>query len=429
MKIIPTNEDIQDSKGYGSDDALSPVEIDLKVVTKLSSICPTRKLWHEVMPTGNYIRKEDGSLYPEWVMWLDLPAKERAEEIEITAEKLARKMGWIKVAKTLRMPGGWMLSEAFDQVGGYSPGYLGNPITPMSSPNKMHEWGWKVWHRAQQILRPYEWWPSRLALQAACISHAFGDVGKIALRVAAASLPVAFGGGLGCDAARGHNYPSSLKGLRDARQCLINARGLGGLRRRWAHDQNVIECIFKLARRGYSLKEAEEIVIDTMFSRSIIVDNDWFVLSRKIPVKLGITKQVCFKYECGFYHTSGSELNRPSGAWSVVKEEVYTSPDPLLSPYHTSRGPSQAIYAWKQQKAVAQRAIKNNKKLKTLIERPDGATTIVFYQTSRDAGNCHAGTVGWAERHGFKNCAPLLAIVASERPEAKRVVQHVINTY
>lgn len=51
MKIIPTLEDIQDSKGYGEQRVLTSMERDLIELKRLHRICGDKKPWHEVMPT------------------------------------------------------------------------------------------------------------------------------------------------------------------------------------------------------------------------------------------------------------------------------------------------------------------------------------------------------------------------------------------
>lgn len=404
MKITQTSEDI-----------LSPLKRDLKEIKRLYRICGNMKLWAEVMPTEKKIPREDGDY--DWVKWTNLTPEERKAEIRLTAEYLARKKGWLKCARKLKMPGGRMLAEAFDTTYGYSPHYFGNPITPMSSPQKLQNWGWSVWRRARQILKPYGWSPSRKALEAALISHQFGQVGKIALRVAAASLPMIFGGGRASYPEFGSNRRAALPTLRHARTVLVAAKGWGNVRKRWAHDSNVIDVVAGLiSHHGMTVRAAEAIAIDTMFSVPIDWDTEGYVLSKKSKCKGEITEQYCLQYDAGY-------------GWTATALKVYKSANQLYTPYHTEGGLQAAIAAWKKQRDVIRKRVADSKKLAELLERPDGATTIVFYKTSREAGNCHAGTINWGRAHGFRNCAPLIKVVNSRRPEARRVVNLVLSTY
>jgi hypothetical protein len=427
MRVIPTTEDIQDAKGYPPQRILSEREQSLLDIKKLSHICGNKKLWHEVMPTGRVVYRPDGT-YSDWVEWLDLPPGERQKEIRLTAEYLARKKGWIKAARKMRMPGGWMLSEAFEQVPGYSPGYLGNPITPMASPHKMRKWGWAVWHRARQILRPYGWAPSRQALEAALISHAGGAIGKIAVRVAAASLPALFGGGLACDAFRGHNKPSSLVGLKRSRSTLINARGWGQMRKRWAHDEEVARCISNMVRHhGYSIPTAEELVVNTLFCGYPLLDEEGTVRTPLTGGRLG--ERICIDHDHGFPSTTRSiRMSRPP-RWEVTKIRVYTNNNPACTDYHTEGGPRAAVSAWRRQIDVYKQRVASAKRLESLINRSDGAVTIVFFAASLAAGNCAYGTANWAKKQGYKNAIPLAEVIKDNRYETRRVVDYVARTY
>lgn len=383
--------------------------------------------------------RDDGIGYSDWVEWLDLPSKEIEAELAMTREYLARKKGWIESARQMKMPGGWMLAEAFRQTEGktcwgapYSPDYLGNPIIPMSSPHKMQKWGWAVWRRARQILKPYGWSPSRKAMEAALISHAFGQVGKIAIRVAAASLPVMFGGGLEHDATRGHNRRSTLPGLRDARDTLINARGWYAVRKRWAHDRNVTECIGQMIRlHGYPIEHAEELVVNTMFNIHPEDDINGCIRS---PLTGGrFQEKICFEFDTGFFPDSAGQPSRPwlkrEPKWMVSRIKVYHSDNPVCTDYHTEHGPRSAVKAWKKQITAYKEAVMDQKRLTELIDRPDGATTIVSYQASRDCGNCHSETIAWGAARGYKNYAPLVEVLKDNRYEARRLVNYVVTNY
>lgn len=159
-----------------------------------------------------------------------------------------------------------------------------------------------------------------------------------------------FGGGLACDAFRGHNAPSSLPGLRQARQVLIKARGWGALRKRWDHDQEVMSCICQMVRYGVPLNKAEEIVIDTLFSRPLDEDQEGFTLSAPEKIKSGIQLQRCFVYDHGYEDQRRPWLNR-ANKWSVSDKVLYSWPGTSYNPYHGYQGElDKAIRAWKAQK-------------------------------------------------------------------------------
>lgn len=433
--LCPAQDEYDYKHGYVATMLLSPKERALNEVRRLSRICGNRKLWFEVMPQGRWERQNDG--YTDWTDWADLPEKGIEEELAMTREYLARKMGFTNIANKLEMPGGWMMGEAWRQKEGttsygqpYSPGFEGNPITPMTSPLKMHLWIMRVWRRACFILKPYGWRPSRRALETALISHHanFGRSGKIALRVAAASLPVMFGVIAHPHIIEDHKRAPYLCGLKVARKILIAARGWGSMRRRWAHDQNVIDCIGQLIHlRGLTVMQAENIVVDTMFSRAPEEDAEGYVLSAPI-IKHGISEQVCFRYDYGFKDTNRPWLDRGRN-WNYSGISVYSRPGTDYTPYHTESGPRAAIIAWKKQREATRKAAERNGKLAQLLDRDDGAMTVVFYQTGRDAGNCHVGLKRWGADHGYSNCVPLEVVVASSRFEAKSVINQVIATY
>ena len=179
-----------------------PVEAVIKTMKEARRVCPTGGSWNP--PQG-------------------LPSLEEAEEVL----HLARKQRvWWNVARGLRLPLNRTLADAFENRPGYSPGYWGNTPVPVGvSPHALQDWAWKVWRRASAILHPYGWSPSWEALEAAIVSHGLRRVGRVAVQVAAASLPQSVGGGLFSASRRGSNAASRLPGLRVARAVLINARG------------------------------------------------------------------------------------------------------------------------------------------------------------------------------------------------------------
>ena len=180
-----------------------PAEAIVRTMKEARRVCPTGGCWNP---------PREG-----------LPTLDAAEEVL----HLARKQRvWWNVARGLRLPLGRTLADAFEDRPGYSSGYWGNVPVPIgTSPHALQDWVWKVWRRASEVLRPYGWSPSWEAMEAAIVSHGLRRVGRVAVQVAAASLPVSVGGGLFSASRRGSNSASRLPGLRGARAVLINARG------------------------------------------------------------------------------------------------------------------------------------------------------------------------------------------------------------
>lgn len=180
-----------------------PVEAIVRTMKEARRVCPTGGCWNP---------PREG-----------LPTLDAAEEVL----HLARKQRvWWNVARGLRLPLGRTLADAFEDRPGYSSGYWGNTPVPVgTSPHALQDWAWKVFRRASEILHPFCWSPSWEALEAAIVSHGLRRVGRVAVQVAAASLPQSVGGGLFSASRRGSNSASRLPGLRGARAVLINARG------------------------------------------------------------------------------------------------------------------------------------------------------------------------------------------------------------
>lgn len=179
-----------------------PEEAVIRTMKEARRCCPTGGSWNP--PQG-------------------LPSLEEAEAVLHHSRK---QRVWWKVAKRLRLPLNHTLADAFEDRPHYSPGYWGNvPVPVGTSPHALQDWAWKVWRRASAILRPYGWSPSWEALEAAIVSHGLRRVGRVAVQVAAASLPKSVGGGLFSASRRGSNAASKLSGLKAARKVLIGARG------------------------------------------------------------------------------------------------------------------------------------------------------------------------------------------------------------
>lgn len=179
-----------------------PAEAIIQTMKQARRVCPTGGSWNP--PQG-------------------LPSLEEAEAVLHHSRK---QRVWWNVSKGLRLPLNRTLAGAFEDRPGYSAGYWGNVPVPVGvSPHALQDWAWKVFRRASEVLRPYGWSPSWEALEAAIVSHGLRRVGRVAVQVAAASLPVSVGGGLFSASRRGSNSASRLPGLRGARAVLINARG------------------------------------------------------------------------------------------------------------------------------------------------------------------------------------------------------------
>ena len=182
--------------------AAPPEESVIRTMKEARRCCPTGWSWNP--PQG-------------------LPSLEEAEAVLHHSRK---QRVWWNVSKGLRLPLNRTLDDAFEDRPGYSAGYWGNVPVPVGvSPHALQDWAWKVFRRASEVLRPYGWSPSWEALEAAIVSHGLRRVGRVAVQIAAASLPVSVGGGLFSASRRGSNAASRLPGLRGARAVLINARG------------------------------------------------------------------------------------------------------------------------------------------------------------------------------------------------------------
>ena len=192
----------EDIHAFFHEIAAATGEAIIKTMKQARRACPTGGCWNP--PQG-------------------LPTLEEAEEVL----HLSRKQRvWWNTAKRLRLPLNHTLADAFEDRPHYSPGYWGNAPVPVgTSPHALQDWAWKVWRRASAILHPYKWCPSWEALEAAIVSHGLRRVGRVAVQVAAASLPKSVGGGLFSASRRGSNAASRLPGLKVARGVLIDARG------------------------------------------------------------------------------------------------------------------------------------------------------------------------------------------------------------
>lgn len=194
-----TAEDIHE---FFEEIAAYPAEAIIQTMKEARRCCPTGGSWNP--PQG-------------------LPSLDEAEAVLHHSRK---QRVWWNVSKGLRLPLNRILADAFEDRPGYSAGYWGNVPVPVGvSPHALQDWAWKVFRRASEVLRPYGWSPSWEALEAAIVSHGLRRVGRVAVQVAAASLPVSVGGGLFSASRRGSNSASRLPGLRGARAVLINARG------------------------------------------------------------------------------------------------------------------------------------------------------------------------------------------------------------
>ena len=338
--------------------------------------------------------------------------------LETTAEKLARLKGWLRCASTLQLPMGATLDQIFESVEGYSYGYWGNPKIPFwTSPQKVQRWAWAVWNRAKGILAPYGWKPSRESIKAAIISHKLRRVGRVALQVAASSMPRAFGGGLYCNAEAGGNAPSRLLSLRQSRPVLEKARGWLLLRRRWGHDRAVVSSIINLMLEEpeISLCDAEREVVELYFSSPTTPDEAGFVPGKAVCTNHGIETRRCWEWaEEGpsrLIVAKHYRADRLRPVWCVEFPQTGES-------FHwygwREEAIKRALIAWRRQREVAKNVLGGNTQ-KTLLARVPGlkgpATLIIRRDDSIRAGNCELGTDRWLKYRGYKYAIPYSFVI------------------
>jgi len=350
-----------------------------------------------------------------------------------------------------------VVDYAFGDLG-TSPWHGAQPTVPRLAAHAVARWFRAVKARAGQILEPYSWAPSRHALRVALYSLvAAGEagraghlpaVGRTAIRVAAASLPVAFGGRIidgGCPGVSWWDR-GSLPTLREARAALVAARGWAGLRRRWAHDPAIIAAAMALFRQEeISLATAEEEAVEALFDLAgLPTDEAGVIPGRVIGTRHGITIRRCWS-PVWAEGQRGSDLLPARRREGPGNRYDYRTLVLVVGPggrtYHTTGyeargyhpGPygdaiGAALQAWGKQRQADRRAACADERLEHLLHRVDGAETVVFFADSISAGNCPAGTAAWGKRHGYQYAAPLAAVVAdSSNARAQRVVQEMLS--
>lgn len=393
-------------------------EMALARVRELSRICgrsqEARSYWLQVCP------RTDGDD--------DLTL----EEAEKCASDLARLKGWMTCAAALRLPGGISLAEHFRPEPHYRPGYYGNPNVPVgTSPHKLHRWAWAVYRRACEILRPYGWSPSRAAVGAAVISHGLRRVGRVALQVAAASLPKMFGGGLACIAAHGDNSPDCLPRLSDSRKVLVAARGWKALRRRWAHDLAVIATTCHLVRGGATLAEAEGEAVELYYSADLTLDEAGVIRGRAVWSRHGIKVYRCWQWtdhRTGLRRlvTAMQDVEpRDSSRWDW--RQVWLVAGTAGQTYHSTgwdntRMAREALEAWGEQRKAARKVARAEADILATLHPQGPAMVIVRLDDSLRAGNCEPGSRYWASQHGYHGAMPY-AVAARYAADDHRVAR------
>ena len=378
-------------------------EIAVRELKRLRKICGRyAAVWAAICPKGDTVTLKD---------------------VEIVADTLAERVGWLKAAESLHTPVG-PLARVFDGVPGYSPRYLGNPIPPTGSPHRLTRWIWKVWHRACQILEPYGWRPSQDAIRAAMTSDLrFRRVGRAAVVVAASSLPRVLGGGLVYNAARGDNTPDKLMGYNQAREVLIRAVGWG---RRDGVGEDVVGSAVKVVRfhddLTTSFKSAvSEVVEDLTIAASLTPDEAGMVAVREISRIAGCSIYRCYsKKPHGFVLSDVVMVQRGDRTY-------HEKPAPWDSRFHELL--RCAIKAWRRQDALKEKAVLEEQSLLKKLGVSYPATVIVFKNDSRSAGNCEVGTNEWVRKLNgtFHNAIPYreVAFRGSTNVYVLRVAQHV----
>jgi len=364
--------------------------------------------------------------------WSSVPNKDydcklTMEYMATLEEATARTMGWIKAADKVRLPLGMTLSSCYLPTVGYSSGYWGNPMIPVgTSPQKIGEWAWSVWRRANQILQPYGWSVSKVALQAAVESHQLRRVGRVAVQLAASSLPIMFGGGLAANRDFGSNCPSSLKKLRESREVLSRARGWKSLRSRWSHDVEFLSLVKEVVTRGFhsTIADAEAEVIEVLYGEQTMDEIGQF---HGLPFhdKTGITVHCC-------YHIYDNKVSCSIGKEDHESLCVVCHGDhkdyhvDLYSKNYMSGCISNAIRAWKTAKKLRLENEQLNSRVEEILAMND-RTFVAYTQDSLDAGNCLPGTRQWAERTPYHNAIPISELWKyRDNERCLNVIKHIL---